>query len=85
MTVVRWVSLSMGFPRQEDWSGLPFPTPGDLPNPGIELVSLAPPALASRFFTNVPPGKPLSSTYLQIGQKEKKKEKTYFLGILLPS
>ena len=43
--------LSMGFPRQEYWSGLPFPSPGDLPNPGIETPSLASPAFAGRFFT----------------------------------
>ena len=43
--------LSMGFPRQEYWSGLPFPSPGDLPNPGIEPTSLRSPALAGRFFT----------------------------------
>ena len=48
--------LSMGFPRQAYWSGLPFPTPGDLPNPGIELTCLASPALAGRFFTTAPPG-----------------------------
>ena len=42
--------LSMGFSRQEYWSGLPFPSPGDLPNPGIEPVSLLSPALAARFF-----------------------------------
>ena len=42
--------LSMGFSRQEYWSGLPLPSPGDLPNPGIELVSAASPALAGRFF-----------------------------------
>ena len=41
----------MGFPRQESWSGLPFPPPGDLPDPGIEPVSLVPPALTGRFFT----------------------------------
>jgi len=41
----------MGFPRQEYWSGLPFPSPGDLPDPGIELTYLASPALAGRFFT----------------------------------
>ena len=41
----------MGFPRQEDWSGLPFPPPGDLPNPGIEPASLASPALVGGFFT----------------------------------
>ena len=46
---------SMGFYRQECWSGLPFPSPGDLPNQGMESVS---PALAGRFFTTEPPGKP---------------------------
>ena len=53
--------LSMGFPRQEFWSGLPFPTPGDLPEPGMEPVS---PALAGRFFTAKPPEKPLKDEYL---------------------
>ena len=41
----------MGFSKQEYWSELPFPTPGDLPNPGIEPASLASLALASEFFT----------------------------------
>jgi len=45
----------MGFPRQEYWSRLPFPSLGDLPNPGIELES---PALASGVSTAEPPGKP---------------------------
>ena len=40
-TVAHKAPLSMGFPKQEYWNGLPFPTPGDLPNPGIELTSLA--------------------------------------------
>ena len=44
--------LSMGFSKQEHWSGLPSPPPGDLPDPEIELRSLTPPALAGRFFTN---------------------------------
>ena len=44
--------LSVGFCRQEYWSRLPFPSPGDLSNPGIEPVS---PALAGRFFATVPP------------------------------
>ena len=39
---------------------LPFPTPGDLPNPGIKPMFLASPALAGRFFTTAPPGKPLN-------------------------
>ena len=43
--------LSMEFYRQEYWSGLPYPPPGDLPNLGIEPTSLMSPALASRFFT----------------------------------
>ena len=42
--------LSMGFPRQEYLSGLPFPTPGDLPDPGIKFESLESLALAGRFF-----------------------------------
>ena len=45
--------LSMGFPRQEYWSGLPFPSPGDLPSSRVESVS---PALAGEFFTTEPPG-----------------------------
>ena len=50
-------SLSMGFPRQECWSGLPFPSPGDLPDPGIEQASFTSPTLAGSFFTTVHPGK----------------------------
>ena len=48
---------SLGFSRQEHWSGLPFPSPGDLPDPGIKLTSSASPALAGRFFTTEPEGK----------------------------
>ena len=50
-TIARQAPLSMKFSRQEYWSGLPFPSPGDLPNPGIKLVTLMSPALAGRFFT----------------------------------
>ena len=50
--------LSVGFPGQEYWSELPCPPPGDLTDPGIELVSPASPALAGRFFTTAPPGNP---------------------------
>ena len=49
-TVAHQASLSMGFSRQEYWSGLPCPPSGDLPNPGIEPAYLAFPALAGRFF-----------------------------------
>ena len=51
----------MGFSRQEYWSGLPCPPPGDLPDPGIETESLMSHALAGMFFTTEPPGKPLNS------------------------
>ena len=53
-TVAQQDPLSLEFSRQEYWSGLPFPSPGDLPDPGIEPAS---PALAG-FFTTEPPGKP---------------------------
>ena len=55
----------MGFPRQEYWIGLPFPSPGDLPHPGTEPV---PPSLAGGFFTTEPLGKALcklGQTYLE--------------------
>jgi len=54
-TVALQAPLPRGFPRQEYWSGLSFPSPGDLPDPRIEPPS---PALAGRFFTTGPPGKP---------------------------
>ena len=50
-------SLSMGFSRQEYWSGLPFPSPGDLPDPGIEPRS---PALEADALTSEPQGSPFS-------------------------
>ena len=49
----RQAPLSIGFSRQEDWSGLPFPPPGGLPDPGIEAAS---PVLVGRFFTVEPLG-----------------------------
>ena len=58
MTVARQAPLSMEFPRQEYWSRLPFPSPGDLPDPGIEPRSLASSVLACRFFSTEPPRKP---------------------------
>ena len=57
-TVTHQVSLSMGFPKQEYRSGLPFLSPGDLPNPGIEPESPENPAKKGGFFTTEPPGKP---------------------------
>ena len=60
MDCTHQASLSMGFPRPEYWSGLPFPFPGELHDPGIKPQS---PALAGRFFTIEPPGKPLYFQY----------------------
>ena len=57
-TVARQAPLSMGFSRQDYWTGLPFPPPGDLSDPGMELSSLAFSALVGRFFITEPPGKP---------------------------
>ena len=55
-TVAHQAPLSTGFPRQEYWSGLPFPSSGEILNPGIQLTS---PALAGMFFSTEPPEKPL--------------------------
>ena len=57
-------SLSMEFPRQEYWSGLPFASSGDLPSTRIKPAFLASPPLAGRFFTAVPPGKPCIIQYI---------------------
>ena len=51
-------SSVQGFSKEKYWSGLPCPPPGDLSDPGIEPVSLTPPALAGGFFPLAPPGKP---------------------------
>ena len=56
-TVAHQALLSMGFSRQEYWSGLPRFPPGDLPDPGIKPVSSVAPTLTSGFFTTEPPGK----------------------------
>ena len=57
-TVAHQAPLSMGFPRQEYWSGLLFPSSGDLPDPGIKSASATAPAMAGRFFTTESPGNP---------------------------
>ena len=56
-TVARQAPLSMEFPKKEYWSGLSFPSPEDLPDPGTEPLSPVSPALAGGFFTTEPPGK----------------------------
>ena len=65
-TVTLQAPLTMEFSKQEYWSELPFLTPGDLPDPGIEPTSLESPALADRYFTTVPPGKPSSHLHYLI-------------------
>ena len=70
-TVAHQAPLSMGFSRQEHWSGLPCPPPGDLPHPGIKLLSLMSPTLAVGSLPLAPPGKPsnkVSFTECQLGK-----------------
>ena len=77
-TVACQASLSMGFPRQEYWSELPFLSPGDLPNPGIKPSS---PALAGRVFTTESPGKSHKRHNIHIIgmlKNERKKWKEYW-------
>ena len=61
-TVACQAPLTVGFPRQEYWNGLTSPSPGDLPDPGIELSSLRSPALQAGSLPLAPPGKPKKST-----------------------
>ena len=61
-TTARQAPLSVGFSQQEYWSGLPFPTPGYLPHPGIIPTTLTSLAMAGRFFTTEPPGGCVSIT-----------------------
>ena len=74
-TVACQAPLSMEFSKQEYWSGLLFPSPGDYPDPGIKSVPLVFPALAGGFFTTVPPGKPLNSEI----------SRSIFLQLLVPT
>ena len=69
-TVARQAPLSIGFPRQEHWSGLPFPSPGDPPGPGVQPLSPGSPALESVFFTTVPPGNPDYTGYNGLFRRE---------------
>ena len=61
-TVAYQAPPSVGFSRQEYWSGLPLPSPGNLPHPGIEPAS---PALAGKIFPTEPPEKPMVPCTLQ--------------------
>ena len=64
-TLAHQASLSLGFPRKEYCSGLPFPSPGDLPDPGTDLGS---PALAGGFFNTEPQGKSLCTGVYKVAQ-----------------
>ena len=77
-TTARQAPLSMEFSRQEYWSGLPFPPPGALPDPGVEPKSLVSPALADGFFTSVP--LPLAKLSVK-----KKRVQVLLVGILFNS
>ena len=79
-TVARQAPQPMESSRQEYWSALPFLPPGDLPDPGLEPtspVSPASPALAGRFSTTEPPGKPVSSTAFPLKKEKKAKHERH--------
>ena len=79
-TAAHQAPLSMEFSRQEWWNGLPFPTPGGLPDPGIEPDSPASLVLSGRFFTTEPPGEPV---YINLNQKQKQPWNTAALLFLV--
>ena len=79
-TVARQAPLSVGFSRQEYWSGLPCPVPGDLSDSGIKATSLAPPALAGGFFTTSVTWEALENiTLSEISQTQRTKAIRYHL------
>ena len=83
-TAVHQASLSMGFSSQESWEGLPFPPPGDLPDPGIKPMSLMSPALAEGSLPLVPPGKPNpSSLFVEMDLSEIKTQDLAIVSLLL--
>ena len=81
-TVAHQVPLSMGFSRQEYWSGLLYPPPGDLPNSQIASTS---PALQVDSLPTEPPGKPINRLYTNIKWKVKKKEWSLLCSLKLPT
>ena len=78
-TVAHQALLSMEFSRQAEWRGLPFPSPGDHPHPGIEPTSLASPALAGRFFSIAPPGKPIGRWVISLPVFKEKRYRSCLL------
>ena len=89
-TLALQTTLSMGFSRSECWSGLPFPPPGDLPDPGLEPASPVSLALAGRFFTTIPPaggvcvwgGVALSLAHFCISTYLEKKPSSLYMSVL---
>ena len=77
-TVADQAPLSMGFSRQESWSGLPCSSPRDFPNPGIRSMPPASPVLAGRFFITEPPGK--SSYYCYITNHSSNFKQLFYLA-----
>ena len=78
-TVAHQALLSMEFSRQAEWRGLSFPSPGDHPHPGIEPTSLASPALAGRFFSIAPPGKPIGRWVISLPVFKEKRYRSCLL------
>ena len=78
-TVAYQAPLSMGFSRQEHWSGLPFPSPGDLPDPRIEPGSLS---LEADALTSEPPGKPENNVWHPVSARWMQKSLCFRLGAL---
>ena len=79
-TVAYQAPSSMGFSRQEYWSGLPFPSPGDLPHPGIKPRS---PALRADALTSEPPGKKAHPKLVPVARKEAKGQSVWWVGASL--
>ena len=77
MTVARQALLSMGFSKQEYWSGLPCPLPGDLPNPGIEPASLRSPVFAGRLFISSAAWEALEEAWTPANPSPTSKEDNY--------
>ena len=73
-TVAHQTPLSMEFSRQEYWSRLPFPTPGDFPNPEVEFMSPVSPTLAGEFFTT-------SATWKALATKDHRDSNPYHLKL----
>ena len=86
LTVARQGLLSMRFSRQKYWSVLPCPSPGELPHPGTEPKSPVSTALAGRFFTIQPPGKPkVCAGLAKVWEAHPKSKSNALLGYVLPS